>query len=471
MTMINLISYQATKLYEQLALLEPSKNEPATNQAIQRIAQEILNFPNYQITNNEREDLNRLFNDIHQQYETLKERDAFSCGWIRKIKKTFGIESQTQHLIILAIEKIRKYLSANLNPPYPNHHYQNLIQYGFNKRQINKCIKFIKKQNLDIGFKIPKKTLSIPNTIIYTQTKNIYLLFTNKWDSIAGKGAFKTAKYCVDLDSLQKKVVAITKRSRIIKNQKDSLDYWEKILKLTRSENQIMKTWNQCPYLASVQDYFEEVDSNNNVVRIYSFMKKYRFGNLRNVFITNPFIFGKQFKIINDMIQGVKFLHEKNLVHRDIKPENILITTSRSLIQNLQTIEIRAAITDFASLLELSDDHSSLSESDLADDYTTDSYKAPELLQKSGYFPYSKKSDIWALGCTIVDVLMPSSNYIYSLNELQPPDLEYLIYTASQHYPDLITLLTGMLKTDPHERWDIHQVDSYFKKIITTGFR
>lgn len=84
----------------------------------------------------------------------------------------------------------------------------------------------------------------------------------------------------------------------------------------------------------------------------------------------------KEFSL--DIVKGLQFLHDKKIIHGDIKPENILI------YNNL------AKISDFGlSCYEYFIPFKIL--------YTKE-YRPPEK-------NYSTKSDIWAFGCTLYEIM------------------------------------------------------------------
>jgi len=82
--------------------------------------------------------------------------------------------------------------------------------------------------------------------------------------------------------------------------------------------------------------------------------------------------------------QGVKALHEKNILHRDLKPQNILLTlTGRVKIADFGCSKVMKA-----NLLALTQ-------------CGTPYYMSPELWRNE---PYGKASDIWSLGCILYHI-------------------------------------------------------------------
>lgn len=87
--------------------------------------------------------------------------------------------------------------------------------------------------------------------------------------------------------------------------------------------------------------------------------------------------------LMHQIVSGLSFLHDKNIIHRDIKPENILI--SKSGIVKLADFGFAKYETDkppFTSYI------------------STRWYRAPELILK--FKRYGVEIDIFALGCLMV---------------------------------------------------------------------
>ncbi|XP_044537357.1 cyclin-dependent kinase-like 2 isoform X2 [Gracilinanus agilis] len=93
-------------------------------------------------------------------------------------------------------------------------------------------------------------------------------------------------------------------------------------------------------------------------------------------------------KYLYQIIKGIEFCHNHNIIHRDIKPENILI--SRSGV-------VKLCDFGFARMLG--------APGEVYTDYVaTRWYRAPELLV--GDIKYGKAVDIWAIGCLLIEMSM-----------------------------------------------------------------
>lgn len=91
-------------------------------------------------------------------------------------------------------------------------------------------------------------------------------------------------------------------------------------------------------------------------------------------------------KIVKDMLQAVRHLHERNIVHRDLKPENWLFDSPSP--------DANIILIDFGTALEVED------EAQYTDLVGTPFYLAPESATNAPFRTGKmlKASDIWAIG-------------------------------------------------------------------------
>jgi len=88
----------------------------------------------------------------------------------------------------------------------------------------------------------------------------------------------------------------------------------------------------------------------------------------------------------NDMVNGLAFMHSKNIAHRDLKPENMAFTSDGTL-----------KIIDLGSAKVISRNATNSA------DICTLLYRAPELLLSNA--TYSCTLDMWAAACIIVEMI------------------------------------------------------------------
>lgn len=130
-------------------------------------------------------------------------------------------------------------------------------------------------------------------------------------------------------------------------------------------------------------------------------------------------------KFTRQLIEGMKYLHSKNIIHRDLSPGNLLITKDNQL-----------KIIDFG--------YSRVYIEDMELCTQTIWYRAPELCLR---MKYSFPIDVWSVGCIIFELfsglpLFPSDRdhlqYVFSKlgssTEISWPEAPRSIFWKSEYY-------------------------------------
>jgi len=155
--------------------------------------------------------------------------------------------------------------------------------------------------------------------------------------------------------------------------------------------------------------------------------------------------------ILQQIADGIHYLHSNNIIHGDIKPENIIINP----------ITLKIVIIDLGS---------SHHPEQKVEPVGTDGYKAPELFIEN--YCYDKAIDIWAFGCIAFILIAwvypytPRSFYnIMSVGQCQPVPLYKLLSTS----PMYRSLVYNCLHKYPHKRCTSSQLVNIIKSYGIVG--
>ncbi|CDW87458.1 protein serine threonine kinase [Stylonychia lemnae] len=165
---------------------------------------------------------------------------------------------------------------------------------------------------------------------------------------------------------------------------------------------------------------------------------------------------------VQQVLQGLDYLHTQVVIHRDIKGANIL-TTKDGIVK----------LADFGVATKLNDTEKSNSA------FGTPYWMAPEVIEMSGQV--TQACDIWSLGCTVIELLTGNPPY----SNLQP--VSAMVKIVQEGMPALPESITDELKDflnkcfekDPYRRIDAKGLlehawmkkydKNLFQKIINNG--
>ncbi|XP_058680415.1 serine/threonine-protein kinase PAK 1-like [Ammospiza caudacuta] len=156
--------------------------------------------------------------------------------------------------------------------------------------------------------------------------------------------------------------------------------------------------------------------------------------------------------VCRECLQGLHFLHSRQVIHRDIKSCNVLVGTDGSV-----------KLGDFGLCAQLSPEHSKRSSS-----VGTPSWMAPEVVRGEAYGP---KVDIWSLGIMGLEMVEGEAPYqrearlrAFELLERNgPPKLQ----NPRHHSALLRDFLRCCLQADEDRRWSAQELLQH--PFVTSG--
>lgn len=216
----------------------------------------------------------------------------------------------------------------------------------------------------------------------------------------------------------------------------------EKTLKILEDEIAIMNIIKNDPHenIVVCYDIFRE---NNNIYIILEYCDS---GDMRNILVGKPIkeLYVKYY--FNQLVKGLKYLYNKQILHRDIKPRNILLSNNKKVLK----------LADFGFAKQTQ----TYTQTHLYDTICgSPLYMAPEIMTKA----YNNQTDLWSVGMILYEMLYGVHPYGHCKNipELQgeinrelyiPP----LNNTNTQVSNECINLLTTLLQKNVGKRinWD-----------------
>ncbi|XP_039041669.1 mitogen-activated protein kinase kinase kinase 1-like isoform X1 [Hibiscus syriacus] len=133
--------------------------------------------------------------------------------------------------------------------------------------------------------------------------------------------------------------------------------------------------------------------------KLYIFLELVTKGSLLNLYQRYHLRDSQVSAYTRQILHGLKYLHDRNVVHRDVKCANMLVDASGS---------VKLADFGLAKATKLNDVKSCKG---------TAFWMAPEVVNQKGH-GYGLPADIWSLGCTVLEMLTRQIPYHY-LEQMQ----------------------------------------------------
>ncbi|KAI1799286.1 checkpoint kinase 2-like protein [Daldinia bambusicola] len=252
-----------------------------------------------------------------------------------------------------------------------------------------------------------------------------------------GKGHFAEVHLCVEKSTGQRYAVKIFTKNPSIDERSKTDGLQQEIAVLMGVSH---------PNVLCLKDTFNEKNA------VYLVLELAPKGELFNYIVMKQKLSEAETrKLFKQLFQGIKYLHDRNIVHRDVKPENILLVDD----------DLHVKLADFGLAKIIGE------ESFTTTLCGTPSYVAPEILAEGRHRKYTKAVDIWSLGVVLYICLCgfpPFSDELYSRDF--PYTLCQQIKSGRFDYPSpywdsvgdpALDLIDHMLVVEPEKRYTVDQ--------------
>ncbi|KNC96469.1 AGC/PDK1 protein kinase [Spizellomyces punctatus DAOM BR117] len=256
---------------------------------------------------------------------------------------------------------------------------------------------------------------------------------------VLGEGSYSTVLYAKESGTRREFAVKVLDKRHIIK---------EKKVKYVNIEKDVLNRLSH-PFIIKLFYTFQDMHS------LYFVLELAKDGDLLGYIrkLGSFEVEGARFYIA-EIITGVMYLHNMDVIHRDLKPENILLDE-----------KMHVKITDFGTAKPLND--TKTDDAEQARDETsarnsfvgTAEYCSPELLNDRAA---SKASDIWAIGCILYHLLAGKPPF-KGANEYQTfQKIIKLEYSFPDGFPDSARdLVSRILVLDPCKRPTLEEIQKH----------
>lgn len=270
--------------------------------------------------------------------------------------------------------------------------------------------------------------------------------------SIIGRGSF--SKVYVGTD--------ITTNNKIAIKKMEIGNFASQMKSRVREEINIAQTLDH-PNIVKTYDVVFSTTSDGGSV-VYVIMEFCECGTFSRFLINSKMKETRARFFFNQLLEGLKYLQEKNIFHRDLKPDNLLLSDKHRILK----------IADFGFARYL--DEGRMTETICGSRL----YMAPEILFGESY---TNKADLWSVGVILYQA-------IYSRHPYQATTHDELITSLKNKSielpknvhitPDCVNLICSLLKKNPAQRlswqeffthpWLKHlQIDKRILKLKSTS--
>ena len=207
------------------------------------------------------------------------------------------------------------------------------------------------------------------------QYLSLHILPDYKWEKILNSGHFSTAHLICQNDSDNSDNLKVVKLTKGLNNKL-----------ISEREIDVLKQISH-PYIIKLYTFGTKDD------KFWALLEYCNKGSLTEFGL--PVEMYLRVKCISHIIQGLDYIHSKNIIHRDIKSDNILVNCDESreaYVFKLGDFNLARELPDYIQKLTVCG---------------TYKYMAPEVLSRE---KYNMKSDLWGVLCVLIEMILGECN-------------------------------------------------------------
>ncbi|KAM3917071.1 serine/threonine-protein kinase 17B [Leptodactylus fuscus] len=262
---------------------------------------------------------------------------------------------------------------------------------------------------------------------IYTSIKtenfhNVYSMDT----TLLGRGRFAVVRRCTEKATGREFAAKFLKKRRRGKDCRAEIIHEIAVLEMAKSN----------PRIVDLHDVFE---TSNEMILILEYAAGGEIFSLCTPDRNDNISEGQIRRLLRQIIEGVKFLHENNVVHLDLKLQNILLSS----IEPPGDIKI----VDFGMSRKIGN-------SEIREIMGTAEYLAPEVLN---YEPITTSTDMWSIGVICYMLLTGESPFAGIDNQetylnISQLKIDYSEETFASVSQEAVDFIKSILVKNPQDR-------------------
>jgi hypothetical protein len=283
---------------------------------------------------------------------------------------------------------------------------------------------------------------TITNKVIENNNKNNIIVYnkknrkeedkySNNFIELENIGAGSYGSVFKVYHKYEKNLYALKKVNITNELIKDNFDIFREI--------QLFSKLNHKNIVRYYSSWLDDSNSNNSILYIQMELCDLTFRDYLNNIREDESI-EKRIYYFKQIVEGIKYLHDNDIIHRDIKPSNILF------------IDDIIKICDFGLAKNVNNSTNVIGGSS---EVGTSYYRAPEIDSHN----YNNKIDVYSLGIIFIELLLKycktQAEKMFCMKEILENKIKPIPYLITNKYDEIIM---NMINIDVEKRYDIYEI-------------